>query len=213
MTQTTDPHVTVDCYVRTDAVSDQVESQLAAVQALAREGLVDELAVRTWPKEVVLSSVTEGSVTVERYRMFRRWADQWGATVEPPFVVERRNSEFTGETREVLVAPALCLAVYANGRLREVFPHNSEGTTYTVEDAIETLRRGVPTANETLPATADANHCPECDVPLSRGQGLYACPDCEWIAVATGPGTYRHHESEERSPGRDDADRSERIRR
>lgn len=194
MTQPTEPNVTVDCYVRTDAISDPVEARLEAVRDLAREGTVDEWEVRTWPKEVVLSAVTEGSLAVERFRTFRRWAEQWAVRIEPPFSVETRTSEFTGESRDVLVTPAFCLAVYANGRLREVFPHHSKGTTHTVEDAVETLRRGVPTVDVPVPGTANPEHCPECDVRLSRGQGLYACPDCEWVAVATGPGTYRQYE-------------------
>lgn len=204
MTPATDPRVTVDCYVRTDAISDATEARLAALRALRRDGAIDELEVRTWPKEVVLSPVTETTEVVGRYRTFERWADQWGVSVEPPFSLERRTSELTGESREVLVTPAFCLAVYANGRLREVFPHRSEGTTHTAEDAIEVLRRGVPTVDGELSTTAGSDHCPECDVPLVTGQGLYACPDCEWVAVATGSGTYRQYEASMRRTGRDD---------
>jgi hypothetical protein len=212
MTQANEPHVTVDCYVRTDAVSDPVEGTLSAVRTLAREGTVDEWEVRTWPKEVVLSTVTEGSVAVETFRTFRRWADQWSVSIEPPFSVETRSSEFTGESRRVLKTPALCLAVYANGRLREVFPHHSKGTTHTVEDAIETLRRGVPTVNGTMTGTASPDHCPECDVQLSTGQGLYACPECEWVAVATCRGAYREYEATAQ-PADADAGESPLLRR
>lgn len=195
----TSAHVAVDCYVRADAVSDPLEADLAALRGLARDGAVDELRVRVWPSEVVLSPLTEDSLAVDRYRTFREWAAQWAVRVEPPFRRETRRSEFTGETREVLRTPALCVAVRVNGRLREVFPHRSRDTTYSVADAIDALERGVPTVDGALSVHVRPDHCPECDVPLASGQGLYACPECEWVGVATGSGTYRRHDVEERS--------------
>lgn len=192
---TPEGRVSVDCYVRTDAVSDPIESTLESVRSLATGGAVDEYDVRTWPAEVVLTPLTEATLPVERYRTFRRWAAQWGVRIEPPFRRTTERSELTGETREVLRTPALCLAVHVDGRLREVFPHTSKGTTYSVADAVETLAGGVLTVDDSVDADpADPRHCPSCDVPLSTGQGLYACPDCEWVGVATAGGAVRRYD-------------------
>lgn len=187
--------VSVDCYVRTDALSDPVEATLESVRSLARSGAVDEYDVLTWPAEVVLTPLTEATLPVERYRTFRQWAAQWGVHIEPPFRRTTERSELTGETREVLQTPAVCLAVHVDGRLREVFPHTSKGTTYSVADAVETLAGGVLTVDDSVDADPAApQHCPRCDVPLSTGQGLYACPDCEWVGVATADGTVRRYD-------------------
>lgn len=194
-------YVAVDCYVRTDAISDPVEAQLDAVTDLERTGVVDELSVRTWPAEVVLTPLTAETLAVRRYRTFAEWAAQWGAEVEPPFRRTTRDSGLTGETREVLRTPAVCLAVRVDGRLREVFPHTSKGTTYTVADAVAALSNGVLTLDDSVDAdpvapddvevrdTAGEDRCPECDGPLATGQGLYACPDCGWVGVPTGSGS------------------------
>ncbi|QLD87622.1 hypothetical protein HWV07_00655 [Natronomonas salina] len=192
--------VTVDCYVRADAISDPVESSVAAVQELERAGIVDECTVRSWPSEVVVTPLTEGTLAVRRFRTFEEWAAQWGVYIDPPFRRTTRSSDLTGETREVLRTPAVCLAVYVDGRLREVFPHRSEETTYSVADAVETLRSGALAVDESVarePSRAD--HCPTCDVPLSTGQGLYACPDCGWAGIATGRGAIERYDVPDKS--------------
>jgi len=184
-----DPRVDVDCYVRADAVSDPIEADLASLEALAGDGAINDLTVRTWPDEVVLSPVTEDSLAVERYRTFERWATQWAVRIDPAFRRETRRSELTGETREVLLTPALCLAVSVDGHLAEVFPHRSKGTTYGTDEAIAALAEGVPSVSGPAPTPSRPGHCPECDVRPTTGQGLYACPECGWVAVASGSGT------------------------
>lgn len=203
--------VTIDCYVRADAISDPVESRVASVQALEREDIVDECSVRTWPSEVVLTPLTEGTLAVRRFRTFEEWAAQWGVHIDPPFRRTTQRSDLTGETREVLRTPAVCLAVYADGRLREVFPHRSQGTTYSVADAVETLRSGALAVDDSVAGTPTrAGHCPTCDVPLSTGQGLYACPDCGWVGTASGRGAIERFDvpTQTRDVQLDDPERS-----
>lgn len=198
--------VVVDCFVRTDAISDPVEARVESLRALASDGIVDTLSVETWPAEVVLTPLTEGTSPVERFRTFERWAAQWGADIEPAFRRVTRRSDMTGETREVLRTPALCLAVRVDGRLREVFPHRSKDTTYTVGDAIEALESGLVAVDESVEdPTSSPDNCPDCDVPLATGQGLYACPDCGWAAVATGDGALQPVEVEPAERPRADA--------
>lgn len=194
-------HVAVDCFVRADAISDPVESRVTSVMALESEGIVDECSVRTWPSEVVVTPLTEETLAVRRYRTFEEWAAQWGVHIDPPFRRNTRRSELTGETREVLQTPAVCLAVYVDGRLREVFPHRSKGTTYSVADAVETLRSGALSVDQSVASPpTPADHCPRCDVTLSTGQGLYVCPDCGWVGVATGRGAVQRYELPDPAP-------------
>lgn len=190
-------HVTVDCYVRTDAISDPVEEHLTALERLADMGIVDRLSVDAWPKEVVLSGYTEHLDVVRTYRTFQEWAAQWAVHIDPPFDVVDRSSSITGEQREVLRTPSLCLAVSVDGRLREVFPHRSEGRTFSVDDAIETLERCGSTGEVPAADRPAAAGCPRCGSSLVTGQGLYACTECGWAGIATGPGRYSRHETDD----------------
>lgn len=189
-------HVTVDCYVRTDSISDPVEEHLAALEQLADRGIVDRLSVDAWPKEVVLSEYTEHLDVVRAYRTFQEWAAQWAVHLDPTFDVVDRSSSITGEQREILRAPSLCLAVSVDGRLREVFPHRSEGRTYSVDDAIETLERCGSTRDVSADRSRESG-CPRCGTALVTGQGLYACDECGWAGVATGPGRFSRHETDD----------------
>ena len=185
------PHVRVDCYVRTASITEPIESRLDALRELTRTGSVDQLEVHLWPERIVLSPTTDDHPAVECHRTFVRWAAQWGASVEPPFARETQTSRYTDETREVLHTPALCLSVSVNGHLEEVFPHTADGVTYGIDDGIAALsdREGVlagasgSAAGFVDPATG---RCVGCDRAPVTGQGLYACPACDWVAV---PGT------------------------
>lgn len=190
-------HVTVDCYVRADSISDPVEEQLAALEDLADRGIVDGLSVDAWPKEVVLSEYTEHLDVVRSYRTFQEWAAQWAVHVDPGFDVLERSSSITGERRSVLRVPSLCLAVSVDGRLREVFPHRSEGRTFSVADAIETLEHCGSAPEGPVAEEPAATGCPRCGTPLETGQGLYACAECGWAGIATGPGRFARHETDD----------------
>lgn len=183
-------YITVDCYVRTDSISDPVEEHLEAVRGLHERGLVDGLNVDAWPKEVVLSEYTEDLDVVRAFRTFEEWAAQWAVAIDPPFELDVRSSRLTGEEREILRTPALCLAVSIDGRLREVFPHRSEGRTYSIDDALETLERIASPGEEPTPDLGPDESCPRCGVRLATGQGLYACSECDWSGIATGRGTF-----------------------
>lgn len=190
-------HVTVDCYVRTDSISDPVEEHLAAIERLADRGIVDGLDVHAWPKEVVLSEYTEHVDVVRAFRTFQEWAAQWAVHIDPSFELGVRSSSFTGEEREVLRTPALCLAVSIDGRLREVFPHRSEGRTFSVDDALETLERCASTGETPASDRRSDTGCPQCGTQLATGQGLYACEECQWTGIATASGTFHRHETDD----------------
>lgn len=192
-------YIGVDCYVRTDSISDPVEEHLASIERLTDRGVVDGLDVHAWPKEVVLSEYTEHLDVVRAFRTFQEWAAQWAVHIDPTFELDVRSSEFTGEEREVLRTPALCLAVSIDGRLREVFPHRSEGRTFSVDDALETLERCASTDEAPTADRATEAGCPRCGRDLATGQGLYACDECGWAGIASGPGTFHRHGTDDDS--------------
>lgn len=95
-----------------------------------------------WPPTVVLTDDTTHTGVVETYLTFKQWAERRGVRIEPSFTVESRTSRITGEQREVLITPVRCLSISVEGALRSVAPHHSEATTYTVDNALDTLSRG-----------------------------------------------------------------------
>lgn len=141
--QNHDPHVRVACYVRKSSLVAPVDSTLRTLDSLETEGIVDELTVGAWPAEVRLDDTGLHSDVVDLFEEFDAWADQWDVTIRPPFAVESRTSEITGEAREILITPVQCLAVYVGGALAEVFPHSTARSgdvrTYTVQDALTLL--------------------------------------------------------------------------
>jgi len=209
MNQAPSPHIRVACYVRKASLVAPVDETLRQLDCLEADGVVDEFAVDVWPAEVRLTDDSPHRDVVALFEEFDAWATQWDVSIRPPFAVDTRQSEVTGETREVLLTPVQCLAIYVNGILTEVFPHaadrTGDGDVYTVRDALTLLDEhdiqgfgaGQPPATPPDQRTAapwaavDPDRCPACATPLVTGQGVYACPDCEWTATATGPGEYR----------------------
>lgn len=184
--------ITVACYVRAPMLLEPVDAHVETLRACEREGTVEGLVLRSWPEQVTLEGETPHQEVLERFEEFERWADARGVSVRPPFEVRGRTSSVTGEFRERLVTPLIAVALYDDRRLVGVYPHSADGETYTVEDAIATVRTGeLPTP---LAAPAErperADDCPKCDGRLVNGQGLFACADCGWVGTARADGRY-----------------------
>ncbi|MBZ6496690.1 HTH domain-containing protein [Natrinema longum] len=190
--------LTAVCYVRAPLLLEPVDTQVETLQACESDGAIDELLLRSWPKEVALSEESPHQEVLANYERFVRWADERGVSVRPPFRERSTTSQVTGETRDRLVTPLLCLELYADDELVGVFPHSTETTdeTYTTDEAIATLRTGeIPTA---LGSVGDAEPlelppsatCPDCGGLLVDGQGLFGCSDCGWIGTVTEYGRF-----------------------
>lgn len=191
--------ITAVCYVRAPLLLEPVDRQVETLQACESEGTVDDLLLRSWPKEVALDDSTPHQEVLETYDRLTAWADRQGVSVEPPFRQRTTSSQVTGETTELLVTPLLCLEVYADDELIGVFPHSADDETHTTDEAIATLRTGdlpTPLAGETTieeETTIEGTtlgDCPTCGGSLVDGQGLFACSDCGWIGTVTGTGQY-----------------------
>ncbi|OLZ42674.1 hypothetical protein A6E15_08745 [Natrinema saccharevitans] len=190
--------------MRAPLLLEPIDEQIETLQACETEGAIDDLLLRSWPKEVSLSDESPHREVLENYERFRGWAADRGVSVRPPFRERETTSQVTGETRERLVTPLLCLEVYEGDDLIGVFPHTDERTeeTYTTDEAIATLRTGAvptplePVDDESAPDTdggPDApisDPCPDCGGELIDGQGLFACGDCGWVGRMTDSGRY-----------------------
>jgi len=182
---------TVACHVRAPMLLEPIDSQIETLRACEAEGAVDAVVLRSWPDKVSLGDDGSFGEVIDVFRRFERWADRRGVSVRPPFEVRTTAATFSGTEREVLVTPLIAVAVYRDDRLHGVYPHSTGDNTYTVADAIATLRAGdVPTPLGGAPAleTYEPDGCPDCDGEFVDGQGLFACVDCEWTGIATESG-------------------------
>ncbi|MFC6768957.1 HTH domain-containing protein [Natrinema soli] len=192
--------ITAVCYVRAPLLLEPVDEQIETLQACDSEGAIDDLLLRSWPKEVTLSDESPHQEVLENYERFAQWADERGVSVRPAFRERTTTSQVTGTTRQRLVTPLLCLELYADDELIGVFPHSNEATdeTYTTDEAIATLRTGelpVPLGSvadddgDGLESTT-SDTCPDCGGALVDGQGLFACSDCGWVGTVTESGRF-----------------------
>ncbi|WP_049923250.1 HTH domain-containing protein [Halopiger djelfimassiliensis] len=195
------PELTVVCHVRAPLLLEPIDSQIETLQVCESEGTIDDLLIRSWPKEVSRSDSSPHQEVRERYDRFLDWADRHGVSIRPPFRERTRTSQVTGETTELLVTPLLCLELYRDDELVGVFPHTDGETTYTTDEAIAKLRTGefpTPLEGETKAETsvqatsAPSNgcSCPDCGNDLIDGQGTFACPDCGWVGTVTESGQF-----------------------
>ena len=82
------------------------------------------------------------SASMETYEQFEAWAETNGLSLEPGF--QQRTRSFVGmdDVEDVVVFPAVALALYDDRDLRAVFPCSDEERTYTVESALAAFERG-----------------------------------------------------------------------
>lgn len=120
--------VTISLYVRADQGGrhDLVER----LEDLESEGRIDSYEVTTWPSRIDASIDTPELRTVEE---FEEWADGNDVSLKPGFRRRRLESSFTGETSEVVVLPAVALAVHRDDELRGVAPCTEGSQSLSVD--------------------------------------------------------------------------------
>lgn len=184
---------TVVCYVRAPLLLEPIDSQVETLQACEAEGMIDTAILRSWPDEVTLGDPAPHHETIEVFERFDRWANHHGVSIRPPFDVRTMTSLVTDDTKEVLVTPVICLAVYRDEQLIGVYPHSTDDETYTVTEALAALRTGELQPSLERSPTHDAPRattCPECGDALIDGQGIFACGECGWAGTLTAEGDH-----------------------
>ncbi|ELZ16694.1 hypothetical protein C477_15000 [Haloterrigena salina JCM 13891] len=214
MTPDTQPtEITAVCHVRAPLLLEPVDRQVETLRACESEGAVDDLLLRSWPKEVTLTDDTPYQEALESVERFEGWADRRGVSIRPPFRERTATNQISGETTDVLIMPMLCLELYADDKLVGVFPHTDENAdeTYTTDEAIAALRTGeLPTplggeSEETAAADSGTGDCPDCGASLIDGQGLFACHECGWLGTVTETGQLVAREEASRTTERETA--------
>lgn len=192
---------TVVCYARPSLLLDPIDSHVETLRTCEREGRIETLLVRSWPAQLPCSGETTDREGLEAFERFGDWADRAGVSIEPPFDVRTRSSAITGESREIVVTPLLCLALYDGNTLVGVYPHDDGGRTRDVSTTVAALRTGqLQTAVVESSVDRSVDSCPDCDERVVNGQGLCVCidDDCYWVGVWTEAGWYRDHDAAER---------------
>lgn len=187
-----DPAITVTCYVRPSLLLEPVDSHIRTLREAEADGQIDALLLRSWPDQITLSDDGPASEGVEAFEQFSEWAYVEGVDIQPPFDVQRRDSVITGESREILVTPLCCLAVYIDSTLMGVYPHLDGGVPRSVTDAVAAIRTGeVRDQAMDLPVVS-TDDCPRCGDAVVNGQGVYGCQtsDCEWVGLRGDDGTF-----------------------
>ena len=199
--QPTDPKaIAVVCHARASLALDPIDAKIRTLRRCAREDRVGAVDVRYWPGEVKLSEVGETNPIVDVYDDYREWADAAGVDIHPPFRLRESKRIVDDHATKLLVMPAFCLALYEEGRLVGVFPHQEGELQRSAAEPIAALRTGrVSELLSTLPAPewevdvtsppatigdrgVRSLRCPDCSGTLLNVQGILACSDCSWTA-------------------------------
>lgn len=151
----------VELYVRSlertgglDAL-DEVVERLSSLEAA---GDLESFGVEIWGRGLSVSTATRtdaGSELLDRVAAFDRWADRTGRALDPALDRRALRSAITGDLDRHVELPAMLLAEYECGRLRQVAPCADDGTRTTVFDRLDHLETeaglrggdGAPTAS------------------------------------------------------------------
>lgn len=185
--------VRVSFRVRSVMPMERVDAYEQVLRACETAGHIDGYKLQGWPPEVAVAPGGPERALIRGYDSYREWADRAGVRLEPAFTTRTRSSIVTGDEIEVLVLPALCLALYDDaGALVGVYPHTDAEGTYTVADALTRLRTGtIPGPRSGALVRVDGDEtCPDCHSLLGYERGLSVCPDCAWLGSLDADGTY-----------------------
>lgn len=153
---TTDRDVTVELHVRSELPAPaeaQAEQVYEGLAVLAGQGAIDAAGRTAWPNRTPVAD-PEGNVR-DVYLSFREWADEQGYSLSPFFQIRECYTADSEGWTDWLVTPAMCLAVYEDGRLSAVYPHTDGSETRTVQDGLQALERALLEGSEERLAPAD----------------------------------------------------------
>lgn len=133
-----------ELYLRPDASGffDAQRQVVNRVERVEANGLLGESIVASMWQCIQARAEDARSDALATYEEFREWARHNGCSLAPAFERRTRTHLATDRTEEVVVFPALALALYDEGALTAVFPATDGEHTYTVGDALDAFERG-----------------------------------------------------------------------
>lgn len=123
-------------YVRGTPFNREHENEvIRALNTLAADGLLEEVAVATWPEKVSYQyDRGSRSQLIETFEAFEAWAVEHDMSICPPFIHREHASAITGERDEVLHTPMMFLAVFEGEEIAEMYPCDHGDEVTTIED-------------------------------------------------------------------------------
>ncbi|QLK27398.1 hypothetical protein HYG81_07305 [Natrinema zhouii] len=189
--------LTVEAYIRSRQPPEPIDTNVETLHRLESASVIDDLSLHAWPDTIALSERTPHSRAVDAFERMQMWADEHEFSIRPPFSVRTTTSTYTDETRTTLRTPVMCLAVYADERLANVFPHSWGDERDSVADgiaALETADLEAFTSTPT-PSASPPDRCPACDSGLTIVQGIGVCQGCDRIELGNAPNRDRGQRS------------------
>lgn len=126
---------TVEVYVRSSRYGNPLNEQIEQLYRIVENGYVEDVTVHSWPTHVTLDSRACDDAVIATFEEFAKWANMHGVSVYPPFEVRQRRSQITGESRDELVLPTLCMAVYDRSGSNPFPPLVGRGYLHSRESA------------------------------------------------------------------------------
>jgi hypothetical protein len=142
----TDGERRVELWIRQirDGLGEEHQALVVRLERLADEGVVDDVCVRTWGREVDVESDTaptkRDAVVRERLAECRHWARREGVAL--PTLDERATvgSGRMGPEHDAVVLPPTLGIVFRSDEIEVVYPHERDEGLRTLSDWVETAR-------------------------------------------------------------------------
>ncbi|POG57452.1 HTH domain-containing protein [Haloferax marisrubri] len=140
----TDSERRVELWIRPirDGFGEEHQALVVRLERLADEGLVDDVCVRTWDRDVDVESDTaptkRDAVVRERLAECRLWARNEGVAL--PTLDERATvgSGRMGPEHDAVVLPPTLGIVFRDDEIEAVYPHERTEGRRTLADWVET---------------------------------------------------------------------------
>lgn len=122
-------------------VRDRQRAVLDAFGRLEAAGVLPEVPVVGWPKQVRTPADDHATAAVECYDEL---VEAVGPRALEPFFEEKPAF---GNAERVLVLPVVCIVLRNGGDVTGLYPYWEDGTHHSVEDCLEALSAGESIAN------------------------------------------------------------------
>lgn len=130
-------------------VYDRQQAVYERLQQLQEAGMISDVSVEVWEKQVSTGSDTDPDETDHgvrsvrnTYQAFEDWATRNGHALTPAFDTRECGTLVSTDRREVIVFPVMCLAVYDGEEIGAVFPCSTGDDIRTVEDGLAAIESG-----------------------------------------------------------------------